>query len=78
MQHIGRMKDDRGIVILRQLFLRFLIGVIKLSCLIPADGHLVRHQRIQRHNLALAVADDLRIGVSPQQKMSHQCFPEHE
>ena len=30
------------------------------------------------HDLALAVADDLRIGVAPQKKVGHERFPEHE
>lgn len=72
------MKRDGIAVVLRKLVLRLLIGVIQLSVLVPADRHLVRHQRIERNDLALAVAYDLRIGVVPQQEVRHKRFPEHE
>ena len=72
------VKRDGIAVVLRKLVLRLLIGVIQLSVLVPADRHLVRHQRIERNDLALAVAYDLRIGVVPQQEVRHKRFPEHE
>lgn len=78
MQHIRRVENNRLPVVFRQLLLRLLIAVVEPAVFIPADGHLVRHQRIQRDDLSLAVADDLRIGVAPQQQVRHQRFPKDE
>ena len=45
---------------------------------IPVHHHAVWHQRIEGDDLALAVADDLGVGVAPQEKMGHERFPEHK
>ena len=54
------------------------IFVIKTSMLIAVHLHPIRHQRIQSHNLTLAIADDLRIRISPEKQVRHQCLPENE
>ncbi len=54
------------------------IGIEKLSRPAAADVHFVRQERIQRYCLPAPVADDLRVGVSPDEKVAHQRFPEHE
>ena len=54
------------------------ILVIKPSVLIAIHLHPIRHQRIQSHDFTLAVTDDLRIRISPQKQVRHQCLPENE
>lgn len=54
------------------------VGVVKPSRVIPAHIHLIRKQRVQGHNLAPAVTDNLGIGIAMQQKMAHHGFPENE
>ena len=54
------------------------IGVVKPSRVLPAHIHLIRKQRVQGHNLAPAVTDNLDIGIAMQQKMAHHGFPENE
>ena len=49
-----------------------------MSVLVPVYRHAVRHQGIERNDLALAVSDDLGIGISPKEKMCHKGFPEDE
>jgi len=43
---------------------------------IAVDLHVLRQQRIQTENFIFAVPDDLRIGVAPEQQMTHQRLPE--
>ena len=50
----------------------------KPAPLIPVHLHPVRHQRVQRRHFPLAVADDLAVGVAPQEQVRHQRLPEHE
>ena len=78
MKHIRRVKDDRpgfhrwGIVIGLRVF------VIQMSILVPVYRHAVGHQGIERNDLALAVSDDLGIGISPKEKVSHEGLPKDE
>ena len=45
---------------------------------ISVHRHLVRHEGIQCNNLILAVADDLCIGIAPQEQVRHKRFPKHK
>jgi hypothetical protein len=45
---------------------------------IPVDCHTVWHERIQSHDLTFAVPDDLRIGISPEEQVGHERFPENK
>ena len=45
---------------------------------VPVHHHAVWHQRIESNDLALAVADDLGVGVAPQEQMGHERLPEYE
>lgn len=78
MQHVRGMERDGIAAVLRKFVLRLLVGVIQLSVLVPADSHFVRHQRVQSNDLALAVTDDLRIGVAPQEQMRHERLTENK
>ena len=77
VQHIRGKQYDR--FVFAPGFIRGpLVLVVQLTVLRTVDGHLVRHQRIEGDDLAPPVADDLRVGVSPQKQMCHQRFPEYE
>ena len=54
------------------------IDVIDLALLIAIRLHVLRQQRIQRHDVVPAVPDDLGIGITPQKQMRHHGFPEGE
>ena len=78
MQHIrwfqphDRAFDSRRIVGADGVF------VVELAVPVTVHRHPVRHQRIEGNDLALAVADDLGVGVAPQEKVGHERFPEHK
>ena len=54
------------------------VFVIEPSMLITVHLHPIRHQRIQSYDFTLAVADDLTVGIAPQEQMRHQSLPENE
>ena len=78
VQHIGRMQPDKTAFDRRCVIHADGVFVIKLSLAVAIHCHPVRHQRIEGNNLALAVPDNLGIGVAPQEQMRHERFPEHE
>jgi hypothetical protein len=45
---------------------------------IAVDRHTVWHERIESHDLAFAVPDDLRVGISPEEQVRHERFPENK
>ncbi|EJX40219.1 hypothetical protein HMPREF1366_03083 [Enterococcus faecium ERV26] len=54
------------------------VFVVELAVPVTVHRHSVRHQWVEGNDLALAVADDLGVGVSPQEKVGHERFPKHE
>ena len=78
MQYIPRLKDDRAFLAFECLIVGAAILVKQMPVLVTVNGHLVGHQRIECYHLALAVTDDLRISITPKQKMGHQSFAEDE
>ena len=62
----------------RRVVASHLVAVVEPSLVVAVDRHAVRHERVERHDLALAVADDLRVGVSPQKQVRHERLPEYE
>lgn len=55
-----------------------IIGVVKSTVFVSVHRHLVRHQGIQSNDLIFAVADDLCIGVAPQEQVRHKGLPKYE
>ena len=55
-----------------------LVLIVELTVFIPVNHHSVRHQRIQTDDLILAVADDLGIGIPPEEQVRHERFPERK
>lgn len=78
MQHILRRQDDLRAFGYRRFLVAPLISVKEMSVRIPIHRHFVGHQGIQGHHFTFAVADDLRIGVAPQEQVRHERFPEDE
>ena len=78
MEDIARSKDNRRAIHRRRIVFGNLILIIKLTVFIPVHRHAVWHQRIEGNNLALAVTDDLRVGIAPQKQMRHQGLAENE
>ncbi len=54
------------------------IHVINPTTVIPVHIHLVGEKRIQPKHPSASIPHDLRIGISPNQKVAHQRFPEHK
>jgi len=52
--------------------------VVELAVFVAVHLHAVGHQRVERGHLALAVSDDLRIRIAPEQQVGHQRFAEYE
>lgn len=77
IQHISRRKPNA-----RPLARGFIAGglvlVIEPARIVAPHTHAIGHQRIQADDLIAAVADDLRVGVTPQQQMRHQRLAEDE
>ena len=72
VQHIRGLQRDR-------IALRGRVGVDKRACLaIPVHLHAVREQRVQAGNVVLARADDLAVGIAPQQQMAEHDLAQDE
>ena len=64
VQHVRGLQLDR-------IALRGGIGVDQRACFaVPVNLHSVREQRIQTGDVVLARADDLAVGIAPQQQMA--------
>ena len=78
MQHIRGLKRYGELLVLDSLVCATVIGVVQATILVSVHRHLVRHEGIQCNDLILAIADDLRVGITPEEQMCHEGFPEHE
>ena len=78
MQHIRRLKRYGELLVLDSFVRATIIGVVQTAVFVSVHGHLVRHQGIQSYDLIFAVADDLCIGIAPQEQVRHEGFSEHE
>ena len=78
MQHIRGVKRHGEVLILDGFIRPSVIGVVQPPALVSVHRHLVWHKRVQSHDLILTVADDLRIGVAPEEQVRHEGFAEHE
>ena len=65
MQHISRKQNDRVVRHGRRFIRGLRVTVVQLTVFISVDRHFVCHKRIESNDLAFAVPDDLRVGVSP-------------
>ena len=78
MKHIAWSEDNIGLFILaylRRIVAVFRIAVIEPSLTVAVNLHAVGHQRVECHDLAASVADNLRVGVTRQQQVVHHRFP---
>ena len=55
-----------------------MVDVIDLPLLITIRLHVLRQQRIQRHDVVTAVPDDLGVSITPEEQVRHHGFPEGE
>ena len=78
MQHIREMKRYGKILTFYGFVRATIIGVVQLSVFISVHRHLVGHKRIQSNDFIFTVADDLCIGVAPEEQMCHECFTKHK
>ena len=78
MQYI-RGPEDGGLVLVPEGLVRpSLVGVVKLALTAPIHRHFVGHEGVEGNDLTFAVADDLGVGVAPEEQVGHEGFPEHE
>ena len=54
------------------------VDVIDLPLLITIRLHVLRQQRVQRHDVIPAVPDDLGVSIAPEEQVRHHGFPEGE
>ena len=79
MQHLFHRQNNLALLLeIRIVFVVSAVPVDEPAVIVTVNTHLIRHQRIQPDDVTSAVPDDLRIGVSVDQQMCHQRFPEHE
>ena len=78
MQHIRGRQVDGDALHGRSVLGAGGVLVVEPALGVPVHHHAVWHQRIEGDDLALAVADDLGVGVAPQEQMGHERFPEYE
>lgn len=76
MQHIGWLKNDCRILIADRFIVASVVGVVEVTVFVTVYHYTIWHQRIQGHDFNFAVADNLRISISPQKQVRHQSFPE--
>jgi len=55
-----------------------LVAVVKLALLVPVHHHFVGHEGVECDDLALAVADDLGVGIALEEQVGYECFSEHK
>ena len=78
VKNIRRLKRYGEFLIFYSFVRATVIGVVQPTVFVSVHRHLVRHKRVQSYDLVLSVADDLRIGVAPEEQVRHEGFPEHE
>ena len=78
MQHIRRIQPHDCALDCGRIVRTDRVFVVELAVPVTVHRHPVRHQRIEGNNLALAVADNLGIGVAPQEQVRHQRLPKYE
>ena len=78
MQHIRGFQPHDCTLDCRRIVRADRVFVVELAVPVTVHRHPVRHQRIKGNDLALAVTDDLGVGVAPEEKMGHERFPKHE
>ena len=78
MQHIRGLKSYGKLLVLDSLVCATVIRVVQATILVSVHRHLVRHQGVQRHDLIFAVADNLRVGIAPEEQVCHECLTKHE
>ena len=54
------------------------VDVIDLPLLVTIRLHVLRQQRVQRHDVVPAVSDDLGVSIAPEEQMRHHGFPERK
>ena len=69
VQHILRLQQ-------KLLAVAVGVGVRQVALGIPVHRHLIRLQRMDADHLIAASADDLTVGVAPQQQMRHHGLPQ--
>ena len=78
MQHIRGMKRYGELLVFDGFIRATIIGVVQATIFVSVHGHLVGHQRVQSYDLVLSVADDLCIGVAPEEQVRHERLPKHK
>ena len=78
MQDIARREND-FIFLAADCFVRAtVVFVVQRSIGITVNRHSVRHKRVQSNDLALSVADNLRVCVAPEEQVRHKRFSENK
>ena len=79
MKNVLRRQNHRGLLP-EGIGIRIRTGVFVVDTAtgITIHRHAVRHERIERNDLAAPVADDLCVGIAPKQQMRHERFSERE
>ena len=67
MQHVRGLQPHDRTLDCGRIVRADRVFVVELSVPVTVHRHPVRHQRIEGNDLAFAVADDLGVGVAPQQ-----------
>ena len=78
MQYIRGLKRYGEVLILDGFVRATVIGVVQPPALVSVHRRLVWHKRIQSYDLVLTVADDLCVGVAPEEQVRHEGFAEHK
>ena len=65
------------LVLLSRNFIRVcVVDIVKFAALISVNFDVFRHQRIQPQHRVLAIPDNLRISIAPEEQVGHQSLPE--
>ena len=78
MENLIRPEEDVLVPLARLLVGVCVVDVVDAAVLVPVDLHVLRQQRVQRHDAVPAVPDDLGVCVAVQEQVRHQRLEEGE
>ena len=78
VQNIRWVECHCKILIFNRFIWTTVVGIVQMSIFVTVNGHFIRHQWVQGNDFIFTVSDNLCIGITPKEQMSHECFAEYK
>lgn len=78
MENLVSAKVDILVLLSRNFICVCIVDIVEFTALVSVHFDILRQKRIQAQHCVLAIPDDLRIGIAPEEQVGHQGFPEHK